>query len=265
MKVHKGYDPIEISRRVEALVAPREGGRQLRRYHRFRRDRWYGGIVTGDVVGCNLRCKFCWAYRFTWSNLDRGPLYDAETAAKILSSLALKHGIPRVRLSGGEPTIGVDHLIDLIDLITDRGLIFILETNGVLIGHDERLARRLAEFRGRGLVVRVSIKGTSPEEFASLTGAIPDAWNLQLRALELLVNYGLRPGREVYPAVMLSFTDERGATRIKEVLKSIHPELARNVEPEYVILYPHVERLLRATGLKPRIAYTPDGLLLRIT
>ena len=59
---------------------------------------------------------------------------------------------------------------------------------------------------------------------------------------------------------MLSFTDERGVKRVKRVLASIHPELARSIDPEYVILYPHVERLLRMTGLKPRKAYTPSSV-----
>lgn len=256
----EGYDPLELSRRIEPIVAPRRGRVQLRRYHRFRKDRWYGGIVTGDVVGCNLRCKFCWAYRFTWTNLNKGPLYDPESVARKLTSMAFKYRVPRARLSGGEPTIGHDHLIEVIDLVTDKGIIFVLETNGVLIGADEKLAKRLAEFHKRGLEIRVSIKGTSPEEFYMLTGAKPFGWELQLKTLKLLIDYGLEPAEEVYPAVMLSFTDERGVKRIKNLLRRIHPKLASSIDPEYVILYPHVVKLLKMTGLKPRIAYSPDGL-----
>jgi len=81
-----------------------------------------------------------------------------------------------------------------------------------------------------------------------------------LKALELLINYGLEPGEEVYPAVMLSFTDDEGIKRIKSILRKIHPTLVSTIDPEYVILYPHVVKLLKMTGLKPRIAYTPDGL-----
>ena len=260
MSSSNGYDPLELSRRIEPIVAPRRGNVQLRRYYRFRKDRWYGGIVTGDVVGCNLRCKFCWAYRFTWKNLDKGPLHDPESVARRLMSMAFKHGVPRARLSGGEPTVGFEHLIEVIDLVTDKGIIFVLETNGILIGAYERLARRLAEFHRRGIEVRISIKGTNPEEFHMLTGAKPSAWELQLKALELLINYGLEPGEEVYPAVMLSFTDDEGIKRIKSILRKIHPTLVSTIDPEYVILYPHVVKLLKMTGLKPRIAYTPDGL-----
>jgi uncharacterized Fe-S cluster-containing radical SAM superfamily protein len=255
-----GYDPLKLSEIVERMVTRREAGRLLRRYYRFRRDRWYGGIVTGDVVGCNLRCGFCWAWRFTWTGYDRGVMLSAEEAASRLLRLAQRTGARQARLSGGEPTIGFEHLVKVIEAVTDKGLHFVLETNGILIGAREDYARRLAEFHGAGIEVRVLIKGTSPEEFWQLTRAKPEAWYLQLRALENLVRYGLEPGEEVYPAVMLSFTDEKGVKRIKRLLASIHPRLAGSIDPEYVFLYPHVEELLRKTGLKPRIAYRPGEI-----
>ena len=255
-----GYDPAEMAERLEPVVAPWRGGVQLRRYYRFRRDRWYGGIVTGDVVGCILRCGFCWAYRFTWGNPRAGKLLSPGEAAERLIELARQSGVKQARLSGGEPTLGFGHLVEVIETVTAEGIHFVVETNGILIGLREEYARRLASFHGAGIEVRVSIKGTSPEEFAMLTGARPEAWTLQLKALEMLVAYGLEPGEEVYPAVMLSFTDERGVERIREKLRRIHSALAENIDPEYVILYRHVEELLRRTGLKPRKAYRPDGV-----
>ncbi len=256
-----GYDPVELARAVEERVAPWSGGVQLRVYHRFRVDRWYGGIVTGDVVGCNLRCGFCWAYRFTWGGEARGVLLSPEEAWERLRSLARcgRRGrrISQARLSGGEPTIGFEHLVAVIEYAVSEGFNFVVETNGILVGAREEYARRLAGFHGSGIEVRVSIKGTSEEEFHMLTKAKPEAWRLQLRALELLVAEGLEPCEEVYAAVMLSFTDEKGVTRIKRKLAAIHPKLVECIDPEYVILYPHVKELLRRTGLKPRIAYEP--------
>ena len=253
----EGYDPVELARVVEKAVV--SNGR--RKYYRFRVDRWYGGIVTGDVVGCNLRCGYCWAWRFTWSGYDRvGRFHSADEVCEKLVGIARRRGVRQARLSGGEPTIGFDHLIKVIECVTGYGLHFVLETNGVLVGARSDYASKLASFHGSGIEVRVSIKGTSPEEFHAITRAKPDAWYLQLRALELLVSEGLEPGDEVYPAVMLSFTDEKGVKRIKRLLASIHPELAANIDPEYVILYPHVRELLRMTGLRPRKAYTPDSV-----
>jgi len=255
-----GYDPLRLSEIVEKQVVRREGSRVLRRYYRFRRDRWYGGIVTGDVVGCNLRCGFCWAWRFTWIGYDKGVMLSAEEAAGRLIGLARRTGTRQTRLSGGEPTIGFDHLVKVIEEVTGQGLRFVLETNGLLLGAREEYAEKLSSFHGSGIEVRVSIKGTSPEEYWLLTRARPGTWWLQLRALENLVRHGLEPGEEVYPAVMLSFTDEKGVKRIKRLLASIHPVLARSIDPEYVFLYSHVEELLRKTGLRPRIAYRPGEI-----
>ncbi len=253
----KGYDPVALAKLVEARVAPWRGGVRLRRYYRFRRDRWYGGVVTGDVVGCNLRCKFCWAWRFTWTGYDKGVLLTAGEAFERLAGMARRFRVGQVRLSGGEPTIGWEHLVELAELVVGEGLSFIVETNGVMIGYDYRLAEKLASFHRAGIEVRVSLKGTSPEEFHTLTSARPEAWELQVEALRRLVELGLEPCEEVYAAVMLSFTDEKGVKRVKRLLASIHPKLASCIDPEYVILYPHVERLLRMTGLRPRVAYRP--------
>ncbi|MET1128836.1 MAG: radical SAM protein [Thermoproteota archaeon] len=256
----QGYDPVKLADAVENAVTRLEGGVQYRRYHRFRRDRWYGGIVTADVVGCNLRCGFCWAWRFTWTGYERGRMLSPAEVSGLLASMARRHGVKQARLSGGEPTVAFDHMMEVAERLVEQGLHFVLETNGILIGAREDYARRLASLGGAGIEVRVSVKGTSPEEFWMLTRARPEAWWLQIRALEALVRYGLKPGDEVYPAVMLSFTDEKGVERIKRILASIHPELQRSIDPEYVILYPHVKRLLRMTGLRPRRAYNPDSV-----
>lgn len=39
-----------------------------------------------------------------------------------------------------------------------------------------------------------------------------------------------------------------------------HPQLPEEIDEEYVILYPHVVELIRRRGLKPKIAYRPNGV-----
>ena len=254
-----GYNPLSLADLFEPSVAPYRDGKQLRRYYRFRVDRWYGGVVTGDVVGCILRCGFCWAWRFSWRN-NIGKLLAPDEAGEKLVRIARRRGLRQIRLSGGEPTLGFNHLLQVLDYVTSEGYHFILETNGILVGCKEDYAKRLAEYRGSNIEVRISIKGTSPDEFHLITGANVEAWYCQLRALQLLVNYGLKPGEEVYPAVMLSFAKEEGLTRIKRLLSAIHPDLAMNIDPEYVISYPHVEYMLRLRNLKPNKAYKPGQI-----
>ena len=259
LSVRPGYDPLELTERVRAFVV-REGpgGAQERRYYRFRGGRWYGGIATGDVVGCNLRCGFCWGWRAASHVMAKGFFCTPEEAFRRLMSIALKRGYGLVRLSGGEPTISREHLLALLELFDETDLWFVLETNGVLIGADESYARDLAQHER--LIVRVSLKGTNEQEFSSLTLARPEFFRYQLKALENLVRAGLEPGERVYAAVMLSFSTPGSYEHLKERLADISPALAEEIDEEFVILYPHVVELMRKRGLKPRVAYRPDGV-----
>jgi uncharacterized Fe-S cluster-containing radical SAM superfamily protein len=57
-----------------------------------------------------------------------------------LLNLARSRGLSQVRISGGEPTIGRDHLLRVFDYFSGKNILFILETNGILLGHDEGYA-----------------------------------------------------------------------------------------------------------------------------
>ena len=235
-------------------------GVEYRKYYRFRGGRWYGGIATGDVVGCNLRCRFCWAWNKGSYRFDIGTFYRPDNALRKMLDIALSRGYRYIRLSGAEPTLSKLHLLQMLELLEklDVKVKFILETNGIEIALDDDFASRLARFRR--LIVRVSIKGTSPETFHRITGAKPEYFEVQIRAIEKLVEHGMRLGEQVYPAVMLSFSTREEIERFLERLRQIHPVLVESLDPEYVILYPHVRKLLEKYGLKPTVAYTPDNI-----
>ncbi len=229
-----------------------------RRYYRFRTDRWYGGVASADVVGCNLRCVFCWS-RSRDPNAP-GKLLSPEAVAAKLYELAERRRIRQARLTGGEPTIGWHrHTRRVAELIVrDYGLHFILETNGILIGLDRRIARDLADLASEGsLEVRVSIKGAKPETFERITLVDRRYWEAQLEALRVLVEEGLKPGDEVYPAIVMSFDDEEDIRMLIKRIAEIHPALAENIDPEYVILYPHVKQRLAKAGIWPRRFFRP--------
>jgi len=253
------YNPLELTDRVRRAVT-RSGLSDVeeRRYYRFRGGRWYGGIATGDVVGCNLRCGFCWSWREASHRMVEGSFYKPEGVFRRLISIADTRGYRSVRLSGGEPTISRRHVLKLLELFENTSYTFILETNGILIGADNTYAEELASYRN--LIVRVSLKGTSREEFQTLTLAEPSFFEYQLKALKNLVDAGLEPGRRVYSAVMLSFSNSENYESLRSRLAEIHPTLSEEVDEEYVILYPHVVKLLKTRGLKPRIAYKPEGI-----
>jgi uncharacterized Fe-S cluster-containing radical SAM superfamily protein len=65
--------------------------------------------------------------------------------------------------------------------------LFILETNGILLGADRDYVTQLAEFKQR-LYVRVSFKAATPEGFTQRTGALGEYYELPFKALKYLLD-----------------------------------------------------------------------------
>jgi uncharacterized Fe-S cluster-containing radical SAM superfamily protein len=233
-----GFDPLEKASLLTQVVC--KGDR--RKYYRFRPARFYGGIATADCLGCCLRCIFCWSWPQVIAPERYGKFYSPAQVAGRLTHIALKKGFRQLRISGNEPTIARDHLIKVLELIP-KNFLFILETNGVLIGADESFARDLARFNN--LYVRVSLKGCDQKEFSALTGAIAEGFQLQLQALENLARFGVK----VHPALMISFSSPQAIETIKKRLGNIRRDFA-DIEIEELILYGDLEkRLIKANLL----------------
>ena len=134
-----------------------------RKYYRFRADRFYGGIATADCMGYNMDCGFCWRYR-TRINPERfGEFYAPEEVVERLIKIAHEQGFTAVRISGNEPTLCKDHLLDVIRAVEvlDRNLLFVLETNGIKQGEDEKYVAALSKCHN--LHVRRSFKTGTPD------------------------------------------------------------------------------------------------------
>jgi uncharacterized Fe-S cluster-containing radical SAM superfamily protein len=171
----------------------------------------------------------------------KGRFYSPEEVARNLISIARKKGFQRIRISGNEPTLHRSHLLRILQLIPQE-IQFVLETNGILIGHDSSYAQDLSRFNN--LSVRVSLKGACPENFARLTGAKPEGFELQLKALEHLIGEGV----DCFPAVMANFSTQEELQRLRQRLKEIRPDFI-DFEEEELILYPFVIEHLREAGL----------------
>jgi uncharacterized Fe-S cluster-containing radical SAM superfamily protein len=242
------YDPIKRAEETSRIVCR---GNQ-RRYYRFRPARFYGGIGTADCLGCCLQCRFCWS----WDKVLRpgrfGQFYSPGQVAGKLTTMAYKKGFRQVRISGNEPTLAREHLLQVLGQIPGH-IRFILETNGILIGQDSTYARDLARFEN--LYVRVSLKGASEAEFAKLTGAAPAAYGLQIQALENLV----RAHVSAHPAVMVSFSSPEAISDLRRRLRQIHDDF-EDFEVEELALYGKVEERLLKAGLLYDKAYVPKNI-----
>jgi len=128
---------------------------------------------------------------------------------------------PLIRVSGGEPTIFKNHLLELLKLIPKQ-ITFILETNGILL--DKECVKELSKFKN--LYVRVSLKGVDEQSFESITGAKGIFFQNQLTALELLQRFSIHHRAAILYDL---FTDDQiKALRIPDI------------EYETLIRYPFV-------------------------
>jgi len=172
-------DPFKLAQTVENQVCKNDS----KKYYRFRKTQFYGGCATADCLGCNLRCVYCWAQKKVWHPQKFGKYYSPKSVSERLLTM----NQPLVRVSGGEPTIGKDHLLKLLSCIPEN-ILFILETNGILL--DEVYIKDLSKFSN--LYVRVSLKGVDEQTFEQNTGADGKLFNNQLKALKLLKKYGIQ-------------------------------------------------------------------------
>ena len=227
------YDPLELSKITEKLVTKE----LMKKYYRFRPAKFYGGISTADTVGCNLRCKFCWSGNSVWNAKNTGEFYSPEDVAETLLNIAEAKRYNQIRVSGGEPTIGKNHLINLLNCIhPDK--IFILETNGILLGTDKRYIDDLSKFNT--LHIRVCIKGIDPEEFSLLTGA-EKGHEHQMKSLEYL-----RDSNISYNVALVTTKSNIEVFRDRLTDMGLGKVM---LELEDIKLYPQVKNRLEKEGL----------------
>ncbi|MGQ9586885.1 MAG: radical SAM protein [Thermoplasmata archaeon] len=253
------FDPLELAKETERIVTRRGPSGVERKYTGFYSVPVYRGIATGYAAGCCLRCVYCWS---NWSRdfPERcGEFHGPEEVAQklfraaeegILYSDYWREAIPRVnklRLSGCEPTIGQEHLLSVLEhVLGSKYQLFILETNGLLIGADPHYARALARFASK-LYVRVSLKAATPEGFVQRTGAKGKFFELPFTALRRLLDEGIhaRAAAMTDPQVMPS--SERSL--LIERLSEIDPRYARGeLEEEVVDQYDTSIKRLRASA-----------------
>ncbi len=196
------FDPIELAEKTEKIIT-KEGQEGLeRKYVSFYSAPVYSGIATGYAVGCCLRCIYCWT---NWSRdfpEEYGKFYSPKEAVdrlineaeKGITSRGWEHyrhlKVNKLRVSGCEPTLGKEHLLKVLEHLSNYSYQFYLETNGILFGKDYDYVKRLAKYSDF-IYVRVSFKAASPEGFTERTGAIGEHYELPFKALKNLLDVGI--------------------------------------------------------------------------
>jgi len=242
------FDPILRSEEIENLVM--SGNR--RKYYRFRASGFYGGIVTADAVGCSFLCAYCWNYRRNLEPEGKGSFFSPEEVVTKLLRLAREHGLNQIRISGAEPILGeksFSHLIEILKLVSAEAaeFRFILETNGLMLGHKREFACSLGQFKN--LLVRVGLKAPDRDKFQLITGAFRDYFLLPVQALFYLKEYGIKS----WPAITSDLFKTEEIKRFRSFL--VANGVSSGLELEALIIYPFVEVNLKNRGINFRGKY----------
>jgi uncharacterized Fe-S cluster-containing radical SAM superfamily protein len=234
---YSGSDPLELAEFLREIVS-KDGSRK---YYRFRGGRFYGGIAGADCVGCVLDCVYCWSYKPRCNPVTAGKLYAPKHVSEQLLTIAKKKNYNKVRITGNEPTLCKDHLIEVLEYIPED-ILFILETNGILL--DEEFANALKPFKDH-LHVRVSLKGITEEQFTNVTAMAGKYVQYPFRALEHLTAAKL----SCNAAIMQELMEKSNVDILVTKLKAIDIQLAQGLEIESLMMYPFIEAELERRQL----------------
>lgn len=237
------FDPLKRSQEVESVVMKED----KRLYYRFRPAPYYGGIATADAVGCPFLCAYCWNYNRNLHPEKYQNFYSPQQVASKLLSIAQKKSFRLFRISGAEPILGdksLDHLIEVLEIIhkSRSDSLFVLETNGLILGHKPDPLYRFKAFSN--LRIRVCLKGVDEESFEQITGAKKKYFFYPIKALKQLKNSGI----SAWPALM---EDLFSSTDIQKLEKTLDKEgVDSEMELESLKAYPFVVKNMKKRGIE---------------
>ncbi len=136
------------------------------------------------LYACNLRCTFC--YTDSPRHTVAGTASLGDDQWRRIAEEALDLDVIEVVLTGGEPLMRAELVLDLLERISSAGVGLTLNTNGWFL--DEEIADRLAEVPG--LTVDVSIDGPTPELHDAGRG-VPGSWRRAVLAVDRLLARGI--------------------------------------------------------------------------
>lgn len=131
------------------------------------------GTVDGPGIryvifmqGCQFRCLYChnpdsWGY-------DGGLTMSVDELLHDI--LKYKYYIEGITISGGEPLLQIDFLIELFTKVQAEGLTTCIDTNGGVFGNNTSMINKLDRLLSVTNLVMLDIKHIDDEEHIKLTG-----------------------------------------------------------------------------------------------
>lgn len=153
------------------------------------------GFYTGDdtyplsslhfelTYKCNAHCRHC------YNNSGEGSASDLMTPQNWIDFskyLVERGGMFECLLSGGEPLLLGEKLLDIMDILHDDGTIFLLMSNGQLL--TEEMVKKLKKYRYHWL--QVSIDGAK-KEYHDWFRERPGCWESAIKGATAVANRGI--------------------------------------------------------------------------
>lgn len=222
--------------------------------------------IRWDVVGCNLRCQFCWSPASRPEKTGKAKVYKSPDEVLIDTLMeSSKESRVFIRFTGGEPTLYWDELLRVFSLLgknaQTRTIPILIQTNGIRIGKGEIDIEALNSGDAKHLdfLFELSLKGTNSEEFGILTGRDSELYEFQLKGYDDLLALS-RTHRKVSVVAVLGVYHSSVSGNSKYVFVNPH---------NYGILFenstlwdPRFERLWNSARLKwvEPLRMSPKGM-----
>lgn len=169
------------------------GEAYLKKYYHGMMNQYKSGVIprayerpTGAQLEltykCNQRCRHCYNKSGECTDKSELSIDEWKKVARELGEL----GIFQCVLSGGEPTLLGDSLFEIMDILNEYNVKFIVITNGMLI--NEKNIEKFKKYRYNWF--QVSIDGSRPELHDYVRG-VNGAWEKAINAANLVKEAGL--------------------------------------------------------------------------
>lgn len=207
------------------------------------------GLVDGPGVrfvvflqGCNLRCQFCHNPE-TWKCNEGGELWSlGDLYNKVIRYKPYWKDNGGVTVSGGEPLVQIDFLIEFFKKLKKDGVQTVIDTAGEPFTREEPFFSKFEELMKYTDLVMLDLKEMDEEKHIKLTGKTN-------QNIFDLANYLSDTGKEMWIRHVLVpglTDDEEGLKKMKEFIDSLKTVTKVEILPYHTLALPKWDEL----GLK---------------
>lgn len=121
------------------------------------------------LQGCNMRCKYC-HNPDSWDISGGTEITAEELISKALRYKAYWKGEGGITVSGGEPLLQIDFLIEFFRLAKEHDINTVIDTSGSPFTHSEPFFSKFADLMKYTDLLLLDIKEINPQRHQKITG-----------------------------------------------------------------------------------------------